>query len=90
MHDHLLTSILGIDPDQNRIACGGFAYLYGGLQFSSISLNGASQTTAESDGCRYLSDPEKVLVTYCWEEYKKHGAGRVFPIPNSIDEQLLN
>ncbi|CAF4443220.1 unnamed protein product [Rotaria socialis] len=90
VHDYLLTNVLGIESAQKRIACGGFAYLHQELQFSSISLNGRDQTGAESDGGRYLSDPEKVLVTYCWEEYKKYGAHHVFSIPAFIDELLLN
>lgn len=79
-----------MESDQKRIACGGFAYLFGELRFSSISLNGTDQTDGPTDGSRYLSEPEKILVTYCWDEYKKHGAQHVFPIPCSIDQLLLN
>ena len=89
VHDYLLKNVLGIESDQNRIACGGFAYLFGELRFSSVWLNGTSQFAAETDGSRYLSDPEKILVNYCWEEYIKHGASHVFTIPFFIDQQLL-
>lgn len=90
VHDYLLKNVLGMDSDQKRIACGGFAYLLGQLKFSSMWLNGTDQADAPTDGSRYLSEPEKALVTYCWEEYKRHGTEHVFPIPFSIDELLLN
>ena len=90
MHDYILKSVIGIESDQNRIACGGFAYLFGELRFSSVSLNGTNQTDAESDESRYLSDSEMALLTYCWEEYKKHGPHHVFSIPIFIDRLLLN
>ncbi|CAF3019247.1 unnamed protein product [Rotaria socialis] len=90
VHDYLLKNVMGIESDQKRIACGGFAYLFHELKFSSIWLNGTDQTDAESDGDRYLSDSEKILVAYCWEEYKKHGAHHVFSVPFFIDELLLN
>ncbi|CAF4746656.1 unnamed protein product, partial [Rotaria socialis] len=67
VHDYLLKNVMGIESDQKRIACGGFAYLFHELKFSSIWLNGTDQTDAESDGDRYLSDSEKILVAYCWE-----------------------
>lgn len=89
VHDCLLRNVMGIHSEQSRIACGGFAYLFGELRFSSIWLNGTDQLDAESDGSRYMSDPEKMLVTYCWDQYKKHGAYHVFSIPFFLDRLLL-
>ena len=90
VHDYLLKNVMGIESDQKRIACGGFSYLFGELRFSSVWLNGTNQTDAESDGSRYLSEPEQMLVTYCWEEYKTYGAHHVFFVPSFIDRLLSN
>ena len=51
---------MGIENTENRVACGGFAYLLGGLRLTSIALNSMNQIGAESDGSRYLSDPERI------------------------------
>ncbi|CAF3471433.1 unnamed protein product [Rotaria socialis] len=90
VHDYLLKNVMGIEYDQDRIACGGFAYVNGELRFSSVWLNGRSQTGAESDGNKMLSDLEKVLVTHCFEEYKKHGGNHAFSVPSCIDRILSN
>ncbi|CAF1253092.1 unnamed protein product [Adineta steineri] len=63
VHDYLLKNVLGIDYNQKRIACGGFAYVNGELKFSSIWLNRINQTGAESDGDKMLSEPEKDLIS---------------------------
>lgn len=89
VHYYLLRNVMGIEPDAARIACGGFAYLMGDLRFSSISLNSTDQFGAESDGSKYLSDPEEVLVRYCWQQYKMYGPHQRFSIPISIDQLLM-
>ena len=88
VHDYLLKNVLGIDYVRNRIACGGFAYVNGELKFSSIWLNQANQTGAETDGSKYLSATEKILVAYCFNEYREHGRNHQFSIPSSIDRLL--
>lgn len=80
---------MGFDSEHKRISCGGFAYLFGELRFSSVWLNGTDQLHGETDGDRYLSQPEKILVNYCWEEYKRNGVNRFFSIPDFIDEDIL-
>jgi hypothetical protein len=43
----------------------------------------------KTDGEKNLSNLERVLVEYCFEEYKKNGTDHVFKIPNHIDRQLV-
>ncbi|CAF4199068.1 unnamed protein product [Adineta steineri] len=62
VHDYLLKNVLGINYDQDRIACGGFAYFQGKLKFSSVWLNANDQIGAETDENEMLSEPEKDLV----------------------------
>lgn len=88
VHDYLLRNVLGINFDQDRIACGGFAYVNGQLKFSSIWLNSRDQSGVKSDGNKMLSDAEKTLVIYCFNEYKRHGKNHTFEIPSHIDQSL--
>ena len=93
VHDYLIKNVLGIDHDQEvngkkKICCGGFAYQEGKLKFSSIWLNQTDQMGCDSDGSKYLSDAERVLVKYCFEQYKSNGVHHVFEISDHINDQL--
>ncbi len=90
VHDYLLKNVMGIEYDQDRIACGGFAYVNGELKFSSIWLNGRNQTDAESDGDKMLSEPEKILAIFCFNEYIRHGRNHKFEVPSLVDRALSN
>ncbi|CAF4666997.1 unnamed protein product [Rotaria socialis] len=89
VQDYLLKNVLGIDYDQDRVACGGFSYVDGELKFSSVWLNARNQTGAESDGSKYLSDLEVDLVKFCFDQYKEYGASHMFELSWAIDENLL-
>lgn len=87
-HDYLLKNVMGLDYDQSRITCGGFTYTDGELKFSSTWLNNKDQKGAKSDGNKFLSEPEKTLVTFCFDEYKKYGNHHIFEIPSSVDKEF--
>ena len=96
VHDYLIKYTLGIEHSQvnesgqRRVCCGGFGYCDKKLKFSSAWLNGSDQIGCKSDRLKYLSDLERVLVKYCFEEYMKNGLHHIFEIPNHIDRHLLN
>ncbi|CAG8510573.1 1646_t:CDS:1, partial [Racocetra fulgida] len=71
VHHHVIKSTFGFDYNQDIVCCGGFSYHNKQLKFSSLWLNGRSQEGWESDGSKYLSRPEQILVEHCFEEYKK-------------------
>ncbi|CAG8484593.1 14283_t:CDS:2 [Dentiscutata erythropus] len=90
VHHYLIKNTFGFDYDQDIICCGGFSYHEKQLKFSSVWLNERNQKGWESDGSKYLSGPEQILVEYCFEEYKKFGSHHIFKIPNYIEKQLIN
>lgn len=95
VHDYLIKNTLGInhsdsnDDGKKRVCCGGFGYRDKKLKFSSVWLNASDQLGCISDGEKYLSDFERVLVKYCFEQYMKKGLHHVFEIPEYTDKQLL-
>jgi hypothetical protein len=93
VHDYLIEDIFGIAHSdeingKKRICCGGFGYRDGHLKFSSIWLNQTNQMGCDNDGSKYLSDAERVLIRYCFEQRKEHGERHVFEIPNWLSDQL--
>lgn len=90
VHDYLLKNVMGLDYDQSRITCGGFSYVNGELKFTSAWLNTKDQKDVKSDGNKMLSEAEKILVTFCFNEYKSQGSHHIFPISPFVDEQLSN
>ncbi|CAG8486109.1 5285_t:CDS:2 [Scutellospora calospora] len=90
VHNHLLEYTLGYDHEDGIVCCGGFAYHDGKLKFSSIWLNQTSQKGCESDDSNELSGHEKMLVKYCFKQYKKFGTDHRFNLPYYIDTPLSN
>ncbi|WNE40486.1 MAG: hypothetical protein GBAus27B_000553 [Mycoplasmataceae bacterium] len=88
VHDYLIKDTLGIEYNQDIVCCGGFSYHNGQMKYSSVWLNGRDQKGCKSDGNKYLSNNEKVLVDYCFEIYKSHGPGKIFELPDKIDKIL--
>lgn len=93
VHDYLIKNVLGIEHSEEiqgkkRICCGGFSYCDGKLKFSSIWLNQTNQWGCNTDGEKYLSDVERLLIKYCFEQWKNNGIHHIFEIPNSLDSQL--
>ncbi len=93
VHYYPLEDILGYEIEKDNVCCGGFSYHEGKLKFSSIWLNTKTQKGIngedwETDGKEELSEPEKVLVEYCFEQYKREGKHFIFKIPDYIDRQL--
>ncbi|CAF3569193.1 unnamed protein product, partial [Rotaria socialis] len=89
-HDYLLKSIMGVQYDPTRISCGGFFYIHGELVYNCTWLNMRDQQGARSDGKKALSHPEKLLVDYCFNQYKEYGKHHVFQISSALDEALLS
>ncbi|CAF3760097.1 unnamed protein product [Rotaria socialis] len=85
-HDYLLKSVMGRDYDQTRIACGGFFYIHGELKCNSTWLNTRNQQGARSDGRKTLSDDERALVTYCFDQYKRSGKHQIFEMSSALDQ----
>jgi len=95
VHHYPLEDTLGYEIDKDRVCCGGFAYHKRKLKFSSIWLNQNTQNGIngedwETDDNKQLSKPEKVLVEYCFEQYKKKGKHSIFKIPDDIDRKILS
>lgn len=88
VHDYLIRNTLGIEYNQKIVCCGGFSYHDRKLKHSSVWLNGVDQKGSRTDGSKYLSDSEKVLVEYCFEKYKELGINKVFELPERIDRLL--
>lgn len=94
VHDYLIKNVLGREHGERdsqgrqKICCGGFGYRDGQLKFSSWWLNSSHQIGCDSDGTKYLSDAERVLIKYCFERYKEKGVHHIFEIPSYIDNQL--
>ncbi|CAG8693525.1 hypothetical protein C2G38_2174731 [Gigaspora rosea] len=86
VHHYLIKNTFGFDFNQDIICCGGFSYHEKTLKYSSVWLNERDQTGCKSDGTKYLSRREKVLVKYCFKKYKQNGINYAFPIPSYIDK----
>ena len=90
VHRPLLKDFLGIEMNYEeslgRICAGGFSYCgeKKELRFKSVYLNEEKQMGCESDETEYLSNLEKSLVEYCFEQYKSNGPDHVFAIPSLI------
>ncbi|KAJ6643867.1 hypothetical protein Bhyg_08832 [Pseudolycoriella hygida] len=95
VHFEPILQVLGIDQGQSdTVLCGGFSYHDSRLKFSSIWLNDASQINLDgekecSDGSKYLSGDEHILIEYCWKQYTKRGPHEVFRISPEIENAFL-
>ena len=93
VHFYPIEQVLGSEIEKQRVLCGGFAYHNGTLKFSSIWLNqndqiGIGGSMAQTDDSKYLTDPEQVIVKYCFDQYKSHGSNITFTIPAHIERQI--
>ena len=80
------------EDQPNRFCRAGFAYHEGKLKFHSWWLNsgvhGCCNADYPSNGDLDLSELEKKLVRFVFEQWKLKGKHSIFEIPESLDREL--
>lgn len=94
VHDYIFESLLGETFTRRTTCCGGFSIQHGVVKTSSIWLNGVDAKNERtgrpwiSDGSKYLSPGERVLVKHAVEMWARYGKHTLVTIPPAI-EQLV-
>ena len=96
VHDYLYKKLLGYDYKEGRTCCGGFAVRGGEVEYSSVWLNQQNHSLRQplqempwkSDGSKYLSSWEKIMVDTALEEWMQRGVAGVVGVPDDAHDQL--
>lgn len=92
VHDYLYRQYFATEFTRGRTCCAGFAVLQGQAKFSSIYLNMQSGDKRglkwRSDGSKYVSEEEKVLIEVAIAAWKDRGRGVAVQLPDSVHERV--
>lgn len=93
VHYYPIEEVIGTTKKEN-ILCSGFAFHNNQLKYSSIWLNESQQLNLNgeyncSDGSKYLSNKEKILVDFIWKRYKEMGPNAIIDIPWGVERRII-
>ena len=89
VHSYLIKNVLGQNHGDHNVCCGGFAFHDGKLKYSSWWLNSNDQTGGKSDGGKNLSEGEKAIVKYVFDQWKRKGVHVVLELPSWIEKSII-
>mmetsp|Transcript_13740 Transcript_13740/g.24344 ORF Transcript_13740/g.24344 Transcript_13740/m.24344 type:complete len:260 (-) Transcript_13740:1188-1967(-) len=92
VHDYLYKFLFDNDFNKRQTCCGGFAVMKGTLKYSSVWLNQQSsgseaQRPWQSDGSKFLSKGEQLLVNIAVRSWKE-GGKNIVDIPDDVDMHI--